>query len=276
MIPPSGLFLHSSQNIVRVLGHAIAMETARACSSQRRSVHALSPQNHLQSVHALESHRMHSHTYVHGVSPSAQTALSSTSNHQRSSTSRPFMSTLMSSWPRTVDAHILSWNASPAFNHQCRAAQGDAKYHNASSEHGADDVTSGSLGPRGKRRKVEKTAKTKRTWPSKKPQRHQSDRQDIAPAAAVPLTALHHEIVDFAWRCAPSQRDVERIRRTLQVVQSAAESACGKPVVLQAFGSQPVALALPGGDLDLQIRTVCTLLCSLVVNVTNCVACRFI
>jgi len=89
-----------------------------------------------------------------------------------------------------------------------------------------------------------------------------SARASLAPAASATaelggpaLSPLHWELVDFAWRCAPTAVDFARLERTVSAVARAGEQSCGT-VRLEVVGSQAAALALPGGDLDLRIATV--------------------
>jgi hypothetical protein len=87
---------------------------------------------------------------------------------------------------------------------------------------------------------------------------------------------LHNEIVDFAWRCAPTSQTVRHAALTVRAIEVGWKRAFvseggaqelssliggqakgARPYIKVApFGSQPCALALPGGDLDLYFKLV--------------------
>lgn len=73
---------------------------------------------------------------------------------------------------------------------------------------------------------------------------------------------LHEELLDFAWRCSPTQADVELADLSARAIELAWRRCGGVPQIqVVPFGSQPSGLALPGGDLDVYILQVCAQVC---------------
>lgn len=70
-------------------------------------------------------------------------------------------------------------------------------------------------------------------------------------------SALHEELLDFAWRCSPTAADVELADLSARAIELAWRRCGGTPHIrVVPFGSQPCGLALPGGDLDVYIHQV--------------------
>lgn len=68
---------------------------------------------------------------------------------------------------------------------------------------------------------------------------------------------LHEELLDFAWRCSPTPADVELADLSARAIELAWRRCGGiPPIRVMPFGSQPCALALPGGDLDVYVDQV--------------------
>jgi hypothetical protein len=97
-------------------------------------------------------------------------------------------------------------------------------------------------------------------------QQHQA-RNGAPGAPPGPLSALHNDIADFAWRCTPAFDDVALVAisgravedawaRSRRVERGTQCEAAQDLIVTEAFGSQPAGLALPGGDVDLTFELV--------------------
>ena len=78
-------------------------------------------------------------------------------------------------------------------------------------------------------------------------------------------SALHNELLDFAWRCSPTADEVQLAALTARAVEQAwqrhaqlyhGSKSSERTAVAQPFGSQAAGLALPGADLDLELRAV--------------------
>lgn len=68
---------------------------------------------------------------------------------------------------------------------------------------------------------------------------------------------LHDELVDFAWRCAPTPASVKLAQLSARAIELAWSKghANRPPIRAVPFGSQPCAVALPGGDLDVYVES---------------------
>ncbi|GAB4814301.1 hypothetical protein N2152v2_001347 [Parachlorella kessleri] len=69
------------------------------------------------------------------------------------------------------------------------------------------------------------------------------------------LSSLHHEVLRFAQRAAPTPQEVADVQRAVEGVAAAA-SALWHQARTVLFGSQATGLALPGSDLDIVILNV--------------------
>lgn len=69
---------------------------------------------------------------------------------------------------------------------------------------------------------------------------------------------LHDELVDFAWRCAPTPASIKLAHLSARAIELAWSKARinRAPITAVPFGSQPCAAALPGGDLDVYVESV--------------------
>lgn len=68
---------------------------------------------------------------------------------------------------------------------------------------------------------------------------------------------LHDELIDFAWRCAPTPASIKLSELSARAIELAWSRCSSGPAIRAVpFGSQPCAVALPGADLDLYVESV--------------------
>jgi DNA polymerase sigma len=71
-------------------------------------------------------------------------------------------------------------------------------------------------------------------------------------------SALHNELVEFAWRCSSTFDEVAIASLSNCAIEQAWKrtNQPGGRAIAMPFGSQAVGLALPGGDLDVRVGVV--------------------
>jgi DNA polymerase sigma len=68
---------------------------------------------------------------------------------------------------------------------------------------------------------------------------------------------LHEELLDFEWRCTQTPASMKLAQLSMRAVELAWDRCnTGSRIKLVPFGSQPCAVALPGGDLDVYVIQV--------------------
>jgi DNA polymerase sigma len=107
-------------------------------------------------------------------------------------------------------------------------------------------------------RKKGKKSKSKSNGANKGKQQHTYKFVASTVAASTALrggkSQLHHELIDFAWRCAPTPASTKLAALSARAIELAwIRGGKGPPIKAVPFGSQPSAVALPGGDLDVYI-----------------------